>query len=42
MDHWTENYFEEENNMLGYNRLMLHRFKSDAASLYQGRLKLRG
>ena len=42
MNYWTENCFEEENNMLGYNRLMLDRFKSDAASLYQGRLKLRG
>ena len=32
MDHWTENYCEEENNLLGYNRFMLDRFKTDVSS----------
>ena len=27
MDHWTENYCEEENNLLAYNRFMLDRLQ---------------
>ena len=27
MDHWTENYCEEENNLLAYNKVMLDRLK---------------
>ena len=27
MDHWTENYREEENNLLAYNRFMLDRLQ---------------
>ena len=27
MDNWTENYCEEENNLLAYNRFMLHRLQ---------------
>ena len=33
IDHWTENYCEEENNLLGYNRFGLNRFKTDVACL---------
>ena len=33
MDHWTENYCEEENNLLGYNRFILDKFKTDVAPL---------
>ena len=34
MDHWTENYCEEENNLLAYNRFMLDRFWTYVASLF--------
>ena len=27
MDHWTENYCEEENNLLAYNKVMLDRLQ---------------
>ena len=33
MDHWKENYYEEKNNLLSYNRFMLDRFETDVASL---------
>ena len=34
MEHWMENSCEEESNMLGYNRFILDRFKTDVASLF--------
>ena len=34
MDHWTENDCEEESNLLAYNRFILDRFKTYAASLF--------
>ena len=34
MNHWTESYCEEENNLLGYNRFMLDRFETYVASLF--------
>ena len=33
MDHWKENFYEEKNNLLSYNRFMLDRFETDVASL---------
>ena len=34
MDHWTENYGEEENNLLSYNGFIQDRFKTDVAFLF--------
>ena len=34
MDHWTENYCEEENNLLAYERFMPDRFKTYIAFLF--------
>ena len=33
MDHWKENFYEEKNNLLSYNRFMLDRLETDVASL---------
>ena len=37
MNQWTENYCEEENKLLAYNRFMKDRFKAYVASLYYPR-----
>ena len=34
MDHWAENYCEEEKNLLSYSRFMRDRFKIVVASLF--------